>query len=112
MANNRIASCSQDKTIKIRNGNPPYYLIKTISGHKNYVTSILQIKNYELLISGSKDETLRTWNSYTYVINKIINNIDCCSSNSLIEVDNSKIIVGGENLISIVNMMEYRTSCK
>ena len=35
---------------------------------------------------------------------KIINNVQCPSRNSLLEIDNNRIIVGGENVITIVNI--------
>ena len=35
---------------------------------------------------------------------KIINNVYCYINNSLLEIDNNRIIVGGENIITIVNI--------
>ena len=55
----RFASCSFDETIKIWNSNPPYNHIITMIGHKNSVNSIIQLKEKNILISGSNDETLR-----------------------------------------------------
>ena len=42
LPNNRIASCSADKTIKIWKNNPPYsdIPIKVLKGHSNNVNSI------------------------------------------------------------------------
>ena len=103
LTNNRIASCSADKTIKIWNSNHPYNLINTLNGHNNYVTSIIQLKDKDILISGSWDNTLRKWNLLTYQCVKIINNV-WCYNNSLLEIDNNRIIVGGYNVITIVNI--------
>ena len=104
LRNNRIASCSGDKTIKIWNSNHPYNLIKTLNGHTGWVTSIIQLKDKDILISGSDDKTLRKWNLLTYQCDKIINNVECWYSNSLLEIDNNRIIVGGKNVITIVNI--------
>ena len=103
LTNNRIASCSY-KTIKIWNSNHPYNLINTLNGHTYYVRSIIQLKDKDILISGSWDNTLRKWNLLTYQCDKIINNVDCCDNNSLLEIDNNRIIVGGYNVITIVNI--------
>ncbi len=35
---------------------------------------------------------------------KIINNVHCYDSNSLLEIDNNRIIVGGNRVITIVNI--------
>ena len=106
LSNNRIASCSFDTTIKIWNSNHPYNLIKTLNGHTDYVTSIIQLKDKDILISGSwdDDDTLRKWNLLTYQCDKIINNVKCCFRNSLLEIDNNRIIVGGCKVITIVNI--------
>ena len=79
-------------------------LIKTLNGHTSYVRSIIQLKDKDILISGSDDNTLRKWNLLTYQCDTIINNVDCCDSNSLLEIDNNRIIVGGWNVITIVNI--------
>ena len=103
LRNNRIASCSWDRTIKIWNSNYPYNLISTIKGHTSYVDSIIKLKDKDILISGSLDKTLRKWNLLTYQCITIINNVDCFSWNSLLEIDNNRVIVGGR-YITIVNI--------
>ena len=35
---------------------------------------------------------------------KIINNVECANRNSILEIDNNRIIVGGKNVITIVNI--------
>ena len=50
LTNNRIASCSFDETIKIWNSNHPYKLIKILKRHINAVTSIIQLKDKEILV--------------------------------------------------------------
>ena len=104
LTNNRIASCSRDKTIKIWNSNHPYNLIKTLNGHTYDVKSIIQLKDKDILISGSWDNTLRKWNLLTYQCVKIIDNVWCYDNNSILEIDNNRIIVGGNRVITIVNI--------
>ena len=45
---------------------------------------------------------------------KIINNVHCYDSNSILEIDNNRIIVGGWEVITIVNIsndiIEYQTN--
>ena len=48
--------------------------------------------------------TLRKWNLLTYQCITIINNVHCCERNSLLEIDNNRIIVGGFNELTIVNL--------
>ena len=105
LPNNRIASCSYDKTIKIWKSNPPYIdiPIKVLRGHSNYVNSLLYIKERDIMISGSYDGTLCLWNMSTYQC-KVIKGVECCSNNSLYQINKDRVIVGGVNSFSIVNI--------
>ena len=109
ISNNRIASCSWDKTIKIWKSEPPYNEIKTLVNHTEKVTSIIQLKNKEILISGAtdSDSALRVWNTHTYDYEKIIMKVQCCYRNGLIEINNNRLCVGGQNRISIINLIQY-----
>ena len=106
LPNNRIASCSYDYSIiKIWKSNPPYSdtPIKVLEGHSNSVTSLLYIKERDVMISGSHDETLRIWNMSTYQCDKVIEGVKC-SPNSLYQIDKDRVIVGGEDSFFIVNI--------
>lgn len=105
LINNRIASCSEDLTIKIWNSNFPYNHIWTIQGHKSIITSMIQSKKHKLLLSGSFDETIRKWDLSSYQCIDIILDVDCSYRNGLLEFDDKRVIVGGRNMTSIVNIM-------
>ena len=96
LPNNRIASCSFDYSIKIWKSNPPYSdtPIKVLEGHSSGVKSLLYIKERDILISGSWDETLRIWNMSTYQCDKVIDGVYCYYTNSLYQIDKDRVIVG------------------
>ena len=56
------------------------------------------------MISGSWDATLRLWNMSTYQCITVIEGVLCCSTNSLYQIDKDRVIVGGGNSFSIVNI--------
>ena len=100
----KFASCSTDKNVKIWNGNPPYNLIKILDGHIAALESLLCIKRKNKLLSGGKDNTLRIWNISTYQCQTIIMKVECFSQNSMIELENNKIFIGGKNKIAIIDL--------
>ena len=103
---NRIASCSLDKTIKIWKSNPPYSDIPIIvlKGHNSSVSSLLYIKERDIMISGSEDDTLLLWNMSTYQCMTVMEGVYCCWINALYQIDKDRVIVGGKNSFSIVNI--------
>ena len=106
LPNNRIASCSGDKTIKIWKSNPPYsdIPIKVLKGHSDNVFALLYIKERDVMISGSDDETLRLWNMSTYQCDKVIEGVDYCFTSSLYQIDKDRVIFGSKISFSIVNI--------
>ena len=107
ISNNRFAFCSLDETIRVWQSKEPYKEIKILQGHTDAVRCIIQLKGKEKLVSGSWDQTIRIWNLLTYICEKSIPNVDCGERNGIIEIEDSKIIVGGGGCIQIVN---YATS--
>lgn len=109
LSKNRICSCSDDKTIKIWSSTT-YECIKTLYGHTDYIWSVIELKNKKYIVSGNgeSDNTLRFWNNETYENEREINNVKCCGSNSLIELTNGKIVVGGSKIISVVNSTTFK----
>ena len=102
---NRIASCSEDYTIKIWKSNKPYSNtpIKVLEGHSDNVNSLLYIKERDIMISGSNDKRLCLWNMSTYQCEKVIEEVECCFT-KLYQIDKDRVIVGGTDSFCIVNI--------
>ena len=103
LTNNRMASCSWDKTIRIWNSDS-FELIKILEGHTFIVRSVIQLKGKDILLSGSNDNTLRIWNLSTYQCIGIVTKVYCYYKNSMIEIEDNKVIVGGVGELAIVNI--------
>ena len=110
----RIASSSKDLSIIIWNSNPPYQPLKVLTGHTDWVDSVIQLKGREVLVSGSTgdDCSLRFWDLNTYLCIAIVKKVKCCYMDSILEIDNNRLIVGGNNLITIVNTITYQIETK
>lgn len=100
--NNRLCSCSSDKSLKIWNSNSPYQCYKILYGHYDEVNSVIQLKSHDYIVSSAIDSTLIFWDSTTFEQKKIVYDVTCCDSNSLLEID-GKIFVGSNNEIIIVD---------
>ena len=101
----RMASCSKDGTIKIWSSDPPYQPIKTLGGDKGIVISILQLKNQEKLLAAYpiKNE-IGLWNITNYECEKVYGEVNCCYVNSMIQLDDKKIAIGGITLLTVFDM--------
>lgn len=112
LANLNLCSCSCDKTIKIWDHNSSYDCSHTLHGHVENIGSIIELKNNEFIVSGGWDNTVRFWSNQNYACVKIITNVDCCSRNSIIELNNYKLIVGGNNKLSLINTATLQIETK
>ena len=115
LPNNRIASCSLDNTIKIWKINKSYSKkpIRVLEGHGEWVTSLLYVKERDIMISGSFDKThrgtLRLWDMSIYQCDNTIGGVGCLSTNSLYQIDKDRVIVGVLNfyLVNMIKLLKY-----
>ena len=112
LTGSRMASCSQDETIKIFNSEIPYNHIVSLNGHTNDIYSLIELKNRKYIVSGSEDKTIRFWNNKTYKCDFLVRNVYCCFRNSMIEIDKSRILVGGNNEYFIINALTFQLECQ
>lgn len=104
----RFASSSLDYLIKIWKDYKPYNLIATLKGHFDAIPSLLQLKDNKLVsCSGRNEMELRVWDLHNYKRLNTIENIHCSNINSMIELEDGRVVVGGENTLKIINTITY-----
>lgn len=108
LPNSQIALCSYDNTIKIWSSKENYSLITIINEHFDSVKSILYLKETDILLSCSIDNTLRWWRADSYECTHINDKVYCCSKNSLYQIDSERVIVGDYSKIYIINIFTYQ----
>ena len=109
LTDNNIASCSHDNNIFIWNTQPPYNRKCSLIGHKSEVTSIIQLKNKKIIsVTGKKDGMMKIWTldetNDNIIKQESVVNTFCHCSNSLVEIDNNKVVIGAYEIIRIVNV--------
>ena len=104
LTNDRFASCSQDKTIRIWEFGGNYSLKQTLYGHNDTITSIIQRKDKEILVSGSDDQNLIFWDLVKYKKVNMLQNVYCACQTSLYEFEEGILLVGGKGCVKVVNM--------
>ena len=115
LSNKRIASCSFDKKIKIWKEGEKLNnesLIKVLEGHEEFVTSVLELKNKNYIVSGGRDSRLRFWSSADYTCKKVIDETYCQWNNSIVELDDEKLLIGYFNQVIVVNLKEFQIETK
>lgn len=112
ISNSEIASCSWDKTIRIWSVTSAEQTTALI-GHTGPIVSVLKL-NYQndVLVSvGNKnDRKLIMWRLEPIKSEKVLEGICAMKWNSMVEIDNGFVIVGGEEVIYVVN--PSLTGCK
>ena len=105
---NRFASCSFDTKIKIWSSKS-YDNISTMEEHSHSVTSMIQLKGKEILVSTSLDNKLKFWNLNLYTCEHTINNIMNTATEGIFEIKNNRIVVStiNPNKLVIVNTNEH-----
>ena len=84
--------------------------VEKLKDHTHNVESMLRVKksdNNYLLLTGCNDKVLRFWELDSYQLIHSITNISFSSKNSIYELPKQKVIVGGFNCITIINIDNY-----
>ena len=98
----RLCSCSSDATIKVWDSST-YQPITTITGHTGAVVGIIEMNDYIISVSDYINDGLRIWNKSTYNSVKIIQLVYCCWFNGFEKLNNNTVLVGGNNIIFVVD---------
>ena len=106
LPNNRIASCSFDKTIKIWNCTKPYSdtPIVVLEKQTEYVYSMIYIKERDLIAAGTGKSKIQFWSMLTYQCVSIIKGVECWNRNAIYQLDKDRLITGGYYKVFIINI--------
>ena len=107
LSNNRIASCSSNKKIKIWNSVSPYSYIESLHSITDYTNFLLQKKGQEILYSTSSCcNYLQVWNILTYQLEACIGMKGPISN--MIEIDNNQALLTTDCEILLINLSSYK----
>jgi len=100
-----IAACSGEKTIKIWNSS---LLVKNLSDHIDYVYSLEYSSKDNILISSSRDTSIKLWNTLTFTLIKTLFGHEG-SVISLALIENESTLISGscDNSIIIWNLTSF-----
>ena len=106
----KIASCSDDTTIRIWDNTNKHECLQILKGHTDYVRTILEMKNY--IISAGYyygfDNSVRIWNKSTYQCETVIEEVNCCSENAMSIFKDNTIIILGCNELFIIDIISFQ----
>ena len=108
MPNEKIISCSYDKTVKIwENKNNMYANIKTMN-HLNIVYSLLILQDKNMLISSGEFGTkIYSLDNYDCIYE--FNDVKCWNWNSLCRINENIIFIGGTHgIIKIISLEDKK----
>lgn len=107
LSNGRFASCSLDKTINFYRSSLPYNQLSQNFRLKRPAESIIQIKEKEILVACSIQECI-FFDLINYQIISLFDQISCCGTNGILQINKNTLIIGGLNTISILNINKFR----
>ena len=128
---NQLISCGSDALIKIwnlkyipkKNENEKdiinYEKVKTLTEHKYWISSIIEVKNEEkninYLVSGSGDISIKFYDiNKDYICIYTIEKVVCCQQGTLVNYVNKTFLIGGGRGIFfyIVNFIHFQIEAK
>ena len=104
LPNNRIASCSFDKTIKIWNCTKPYSDTPIVVLKTECVYTMIYIKERDLIAAGTGKSKVQLWSMLTYQCVTIIEGVECWNKNAIYQLDKDRLITGGYYKVYIINI--------
>lgn len=107
LPNNRLATASFNGIIKILDMDPPYST-ETLQKHEFHINAILYLKKKNVLLSGGNDDTFRIWNLDTLECDSVLEVTECVHQNTLIELDEDRVMFGSFKAIVIINITEKK----
>jgi WD40 repeat protein len=108
LTDNSFASCSGDKTIIIWSKSIP---IANLTGHTDYVIALEYYSANHILVSGSKDTTIRLWNTSSSFSEIVTMYFHEDSVNSLLILSNQTLISGScDNKIAVWNLSAFKVN--
>ena len=113
LSKGRMASCSNDYTLRVWKSSEPYKCILSVQGNASPINSVIELRNKKNIVSAGLDCCISFWNNITYDCEHEIPYVGCYSNNSLIEIDNNRLIVGGyDGEVSVINTTTFQLEGK
>ena len=101
--NKYLISCACDKTMKIwEEINNKFQLVTTLR-HSHWVYSVLIFKERKLILSSGWKET-KFWDINNFQLIKHMNDVKCRIWNSIIKINEDKVMIAGENFLKIISL--------
>lgn len=107
LTDNRLAIASFDGLIKILDMDPPYSR-EILQKDEFHINTILYLKKKNVLVSGGNDDTFRIWNLDTLECDSVLEVTECVHQNTLIELDEDRVMFGSFKAIVIINITEKK----
>ena len=107
LPNNRFAAAIYEEySIRVYKTDEPYNEtpIATMTGHTDYIPSIGYVKERDVIVSASQDQTCRVWKCDTYQCVNVIKGFYTGASNSVYVLDGDRVFIGGGEECSIINL--------
>lgn len=102
-----IASISTDSEVKIWKTSEPFESGTSLDANSR-VVAIYKPKDHNYLISIGEDKRMLFWNLETYKCDKIINGVNCFKENSICEMKDGKLFIGGYYKLTIIDLVKQK----